>query len=146
MMLESNTPLRLLGLVDAAGVTAVGGASVWGLMSGAPAPYCVVSLAFAVLWAYKAWVMSDLLGAWFPARFGMNGGRMYEAHMPWCVATMLGIAALLVAAGADAVGGNALAAAWGLLAAGAVGRAAVPHLVMGWLEARRMTSMPPGGE
>lgn len=147
MMFARDPKWRLLGALDLVALAAVAGSSVWGL---AVAPglawFYAPALVFVILWAYKAWVLTDVLGVWFPARFGMNGGRVYEVSVPWALAALSVVAVVLWVAVEAALSGNVPGALAPLPLAAALGRAAVPHTVMGWLEARRMTSVPPGGE
>lgn len=146
MIFSSNPKLRLLGILDLAALLAIVVVSGLFMLQDDFILIHFVTFAFVGLWVYKIWILSDVLGVWFPARFGMNGSGIYEMWFPWAVFMIIFLGAILYIAGESILAGDTLGALTMLPLICAVGRAIIPHIIMGWLTSRRMTARPSGGE
>lgn len=145
MMFARDGPWRLLGALDVAALAMITAAAAWLVWDG-NVVYGAVSLAFCFLWAEKAFLLVDVIGAWFPARFGMNAAGMYEIVPAWAIAGNFVVAAMVCLGVWAAIGPAQESPLPAWVVAASIGRATVPHAMMGWREARRMVRRPAGGE
>ena len=136
MIFDTRPWWRFLGALDATALIAVAATSVWAVQYGDLLYW--LGPVFVGIWVGKAWILSDVLHVWFPARFGMNEAGVYNVWLPWVVGMLLLLGWVAL---------ETIHHGWHMVPLlCAVSRVVAPHIIMGWWNARRMVRMPPGGE
>ena len=144
MILTRNQPWLLLGVLDMVALMIIFAAGIYHIVWQGNILTGALTVALCALWLEKAFLLGKVAGSWFPARFGMNQMGIYEMVPLWAFASLFGVMMLVLLYVMELQnGGDAVPI--GLVAI-ALGRAAIPHTVMGWWSARKMVRMPRGGE